>query len=282
VIAHALTIDLEDWHQINRRAVTGEPGPLDRGLAAATHRILDRLDEAGARATFFVVGMVAEQAPALVRAIAARGHEIASHSHSHRLLAELPRRELELDLRRGKRVLEDLIGAPVLGFRAPCFVLGARGDAALASLARLGFRYDSSVVAARAPWTIATADGAIVEFPVAQMRIAGLRMPLGGGQLRVLPKALVRRAVARLERDGTPATLYVHPYEFQRGPLYVRGLGARNLRFARALLLHNLATWRVEASTVALLRTFRFGPLRDRLPAAEVARRDDGDPAAAP
>src|SRR5262245_56655403 len=114
-VRHALTVDVEDWHQLYRRAATGWLGPPSRSVVCCTHRILDRLDVAGARATFFIVGHVARDQPALVREIAPRGHEIASHSYAHRRLYELSPEELAEDLLRSKHELERIIGERVDG-----------------------------------------------------------------------------------------------------------------------------------------------------------------------
>ena len=269
---HALTIDLEDWHQLYHRNATGRLGAASQRVVRCTHRILDQLDEAGARATFFVVGALAADHPALVRTIAARGHEIASHSHAHRLLTQLSPSELAADLARSKHELERLTGEAVLGFRAPEFSIGSLDHAVFEHLAHLGFAYDSSVVpgpgmryaiagAPHAPFSIATPAGPILEFPIATIRVLGRRIPLGGTALRFLSSSAIARAVRAL--DGACATLYVHPYEFSDAWLTPERLGLHDLRRARSLVLHNLRTAQVPARIASLLHTFQFQPLRE-------------------
>jgi polysaccharide deacetylase family protein (PEP-CTERM system associated) len=272
---HALTVDLEDWHQNYRRATTGRLGPASDSVIRCTHRILDRLDEAGARATFFVVGTVADDQPALVRAIASRGHEIASHSHAHRLLRELSPADLAADIARSKHQLESITGSAVLGFRAPEFSIESLQHPVFELLARLGFAYDSSVVpgpgmryaiagAPNTPFPIHTPSGPLVEFPIATLAVLGKRVPLGGSTLRLVGIRRLERGIRQLEAAGASATMYVHPYEFSDEPLAPDRIGLPDLRRARWLLLHNFQTPKIAARVGSLLRSFRFQTLRER------------------
>src|SRR5579885_3469712 len=122
---HALTFDLEDWHQHGWRHVCGEWRPPSEAVRRDTYRILDLLDELNVRATFFVVGLLAEGCPELVRDVARRGHEIGTHSHAHHLVHRLDREKFRRDVERSKKYLEDLTGTAVLGFRAPEFSIRA-------------------------------------------------------------------------------------------------------------------------------------------------------------
>jgi polysaccharide deacetylase family protein (PEP-CTERM system associated) len=275
---HALTVDLEDWHQLLRRRVTGDTTPPTRHVVADTQRLLDVLDAATARATFFVVGMVADAYPELVREVAARGHEIGSHSYDHRLIHQLDAARFRADVDRSRKQLQDLTGQPVLGFRAPEFSVGHLGHWCFAVLAEAGFAFDSSVFpipsarygipgAPRTPFPIETPAGTLWEFPLATGEVAGRRVPIAGGSyFRVLPGAVLYRALASNDAAGHSSVLYFHPYEFHRGWLYLSGLAWRqrvdpaHLRFA---LLHNLATGAVARRLVALLREFSFAPLGD-------------------
>jgi polysaccharide deacetylase family protein (PEP-CTERM system associated) len=274
---HALTVDLEDWHQLLHRRVTGTTMPPTRHVVADTHRLLDLLDAASVRATFFVVGMVAEAYPDLVREIAARGHEIGSHTYNHRLIPELDAGRFRADVDRSRRQLQDLTGQPVLGFRAPEFSVGRLGHWCFAVLAEAGFAFDSSVFpitgrygipdAARTPFPIETPAGVLWEFPLATAEVAGRQLPVAGGSyFRVLPGAVLRRALATNDAEGRPSVLYFHPYEFHSGWLYLSGLAWRqrlnpaHLRFG---VLHNWATGAVARRLVALLREFSFAPLAE-------------------
>ena len=124
---HALTIDLEDWHQLFHRRLTGEEIRPTQAVVGATHRLLDMLDEVGVRATFFVLGNVAEAYPGLVREVAHRGHEVGSHTHSHDLIFRTEPAAFRADVERSLEGLRDLTGQPVLGFRAPEFSVGHLG-----------------------------------------------------------------------------------------------------------------------------------------------------------
>ena len=285
-VRHAFTVDVEDWHQIYRRAATGWLGPPSESVIRCTHRILDLLDGAGARGTFFVVGLVARAHPRLVREIAARGHEIASHSFAHRRLYELSAAELAADLRRSKRELEDLTGCAVEGFRAPEFSIRSLCDRVFELLVELGFRYDSSIVPSRGratlgstvaggtrhvspvapptPFHIATPAGPLLEFPIATLSLFGADAPLGGSTLRLVPGEWLARAVRALEAAGIPATLYVHPYEFSDELLLPDRLGLRDLARLRWLVLHNFLTSKIDSRVEQMLRRFTIAPLRER------------------
>jgi len=121
---HALTIDLEDWNQVLHRLLTGESIRPSSAVVDATHRLLGVLDEAGVRATFFVLGNVADAYPGLVREVARRGHEIGSHTYSHELIFRMEPAAFKADMERSLAQLQDLAGQPVLGFRAPEFSVG--------------------------------------------------------------------------------------------------------------------------------------------------------------
>jgi polysaccharide deacetylase family protein (PEP-CTERM system associated) len=273
---HALTVDLEDWHQLLRRRVTGSTTSPSRHVVGDTQHLLDLLDEASARATFFVVGAIARAHPDLVREVARRGHEIGSHTDGHELIHRLSPEEFRTDVVESRRHLQDLTGQPVLGFRAPEFSVGHLGHWSFAVLAEAGYAYDSSVFpiaaarygipdAPRTPFPIETDAGTLWEFPLATWDFGGRRLPAAGGTyFRLLPLLALRRALHQAQADHRPAVLYFHPYEFHRGWLYVSGLSwrqrlhAANVRFS---LLHNVGTAAVGARLRALLREFSFGPL---------------------
>lgn len=271
---HGLTFDLESWHQLVRRRVTGETRAADESVVTMTHRFLDVCDETNTRATFFVVGMLAERHPELVREIAARGHEIASHSYDHRLVSALTRTELRADLERSKKQLEDLTGTPVIGFRAPEFSVQSTDHFCFEVLAGLGFQYDSSVFpvhgarygipsASRRPFVIDTPAGVIREYPLATLKVGQVQLPIAGGSyFRLIPGPLLRHALGRAEHDGCTAVLYFHPYEFSEDWLYVSGLRLKqSLSIAKSLALHNFRTGKVRERLVTMLRSFSFAPL---------------------
>jgi polysaccharide deacetylase family protein (PEP-CTERM system associated) len=210
------TLDLED----NREA----PGLPERFVDAA-RMLLDVLEERAIRGTVFVVGELAGSHPELVRAAAAQGHEIGLHGHRHLPLPELGPAELGDDLRRGKAALEDLTGAPVVGFRAPYFSLTPQVPHVPDLLAEAGFTYSSSVLPATSPlygWRGAPVTpfrwpSGVLELPVPVAAIAGRGLPfLGGVYLRLLPPPVVRAALATAGRRLLLWT-YCHPYDFDDG-----------------------------------------------------------------
>jgi polysaccharide deacetylase family protein (PEP-CTERM system associated) len=275
---HGLKVDLEDWHQLLHRRVTGGVRPPTQHVIADTHRLLDLLDERGTRATFFVLGAVAESYPELVREVARRGHEIGSHTYAHELIYRQQPDEFRADVSRSRRQLQDLTGQPVLGFRAPEFSVGHLGHWAFGVLAETGFAYDSSVFpiggarygipdAPQSPFPIETPAGPILEFPLATWDVRRRRLPVAGGSYyRLMPRRVLRRALEQIERARRPAVLYFHPYEFHRGWLYLSGLSWRqrlNAAHLRFGVLHNVATGAVSGRLRSLLAEFKFAPLRE-------------------
>jgi polysaccharide deacetylase family protein (PEP-CTERM system associated) len=207
------TVDVED-------AAEGGDG-LER-CRAMVGRLLEFLTLRDAVATFFVVGDVAERSPGLVREIAAAGHEIASHSYRHTSLAVEDSRRFRSGTRASRRLLEDLAGTPVLGFRAPLFSLTpATAGWALDALAEAGFAYSSSIVPGRAfrsGWAGAPSEpfrwpGGLLELPCPVGKVGPFRLPfLGGMYLRYLPPWRLRQAT----RNRAPGLVwtYCHPYDF--------------------------------------------------------------------
>jgi len=229
VIRHHFTVDVEEHFQVLALApyVRRERWEsLDSRVAANVDRLIELLSRHGATGTFFTLGWVAERQPAMVKAIAAAGHEIASHGYDHRRVTEQTAAEFRESVRRTKRVLEDLTGAPCFGFRAPSYSIVAGGEWALDVLLEEGYRYDSSLFPVRRPgygfaggqrdphW-IRRGAGQLLEVPPATLRRLGMNLPAAGGAyFRLLPYALVRAALRDAEQRGVPATFYVHPWEY--------------------------------------------------------------------
>jgi polysaccharide deacetylase family protein (PEP-CTERM system associated) len=235
-----LSFDVEDWHQLVHRAlgVAGweRPGPaFERQMQA----IFELLDELGARATFFVLGMTATAYPDVVREIARRGFEIASHGHSHERVYRQSRDDFRRDLERSVETIEGLTGRRPAGYRAPAFSINRDTWWAFELLAEHGFRYDSSQYdSARVPRRITgvptapfelrlPSGGSLWEFPITVWRLRGRALPVGGaGYWRFLPAPALARMLGQLGEDAYPV-LYLHPYEFDPQPLRPReGRGA--------------------------------------------------------
>jgi len=277
---HALTIDLEDWHQLMHRRLTGEIIQPTPTVLNTTHRLLNVLDEARTHATFFVVGNVAETYPGLVREVVERGHEIGSHTHSHELIFRMEPAAFKADMVRSLARLQDITGEPVLGFRAPEFSVGHLRHWCFEILVELGVRYDSSVFplprarygipqAPRSPFAITTPSGSIQEYPLATWDVSRFRLPVAGGSyFRLLPDRLIYRALNEIDESGDMVVLYFHPYEFHPGLLvpprlvWRRSLGANNLSFTISrLLLHNVRTGVIAQRLKSLLGQLKFMPL---------------------
>jgi polysaccharide deacetylase family protein (PEP-CTERM system associated) len=241
-------------------------------VAANTSRLLDLLAEHGVRATFFVLGWVAERHPDLVRRIAAQGHEIASHSYWHRLVYELTPDAFREDLARARGVLEDAAGVRVTGFRAPSYSVTSRSLWALDVLVDEGYAYDASIFpihhdrygipdAPRHPHVIERDGGRIVEIPASTVRAGGMNLPIaGGGYFRLLPYRWTRWGIARVNRtEHRPVVFYLHPWEIDPDqPRIPTG------RVTRLRHYGNLAA--TEGRLRRLLREFRFAPIGEALP----------------
>ena len=230
-----LSIDFEDWHQlVHRRLGRADWARRGPALERQTDAVLTLLDELGVKATFFVLGMTAERYPDLVREVAERGHEIASHGHAHERVHDQTPDSFRSDLERGLEAVEAAAGVRPVGYRAPAFSITRGAPWAYDVLAELGFEYDSSQYDSpripkrispipRAPYRLRAESGAeLWELPVAAARI-----PVGGGAYwRVLPTALIARTLRGLLAEGAVPALYFHPYEFDPEPLKADGAGA--------------------------------------------------------
>ena len=230
MIAHHLTIDLEEYFQVSAfesRVAPSEWERLESRIARETARLLELLARHEARATFFVVGWVAARHAEMVRTIARAGHEIASHSWDHARVTRQTPAQFRDSIRRTKDLLEEITGAPVLGFRAPSFSIVPGREWALDILIEEGYRYDSSLFPVRRPgggygypgglsdphWLERPA-GRLAEIPPMTLRWGGLRLPAAGGAyFRLLPYGVVRAAFRQCERRGVPGTFYIHTWE---------------------------------------------------------------------
>ena len=229
MILHHFTVDVEEHFQVHALApyVPRESWEtLESRVASNVERLLGLLDRHGATGTFFILGWVAERQPAMVKAIAAAGHEVASHGYDHRKVTEQTPDAFRESVRRTKALLEDLTGRPCLGFRAPSYTIVAGREWALDVLLEEGYRYDSSLFpvrrpgygyagGARDPHWLERPAGRLLEVPPATLRRLGLNLPAAGGAyFRLLPYALVRAALRDAERRGVPGTFYLHPWEY--------------------------------------------------------------------
>ncbi len=270
---HALSFDVEEYfHVANLReqfpmdSWADVPSRLDVGM----DRILETLQRHGARATFFFLGWVAERRPDLVRRCHAEGHEISSHGYDHRFLWEVGPEGIDDHLGRAEEAIV-AAGAPrPVGFRASTFTLTADTFWAMEALARRGYTYDSSIHPVHHPLygmpefdpgvsVVKTPAGPVTEFPVATLRFLGRNWPVGGGgYFRLLPGFMHRAALARLERQGKPSALYLHPWEFDPDQPRVPAPALKKWR-------HYLNLHRSLPRLEKLLGRFQFGTMRDVL-----------------
>lgn len=275
---NALTIDVEDYFQVNAfaryvRREEWDNYPLR--VADNTLRILDMLDEYSVRATFFILGWVAERVPDLVREIHQRKHEIACHGFGHELVYVIGPDLFRQDIRRAKEVLENICGEQVRSYRAPSYSITKQSLWAMDILIEEGFSYDSSIFpvihdtygipdSPRFPHLIKRNAGSIKEFPLTtypfRLGSKEFRLPVaGGGYLRLFPAELLRRwFVAINKKEKQPIVLYFHPWEIDPGQPRIKA-GFKS-RFRHYL---NLAT--TERKLREVIGSLSFGTMSDCL-----------------
>lgn len=273
-IRGALSVDVEDYFQVwafSKVIARDDWDSFAPRVGDATRRVLDLLDEAGAKATFFTLGWVGERDPDLIRAIVARGHELASHGYDHRKVFDQSREEFRCDISRAKAILEDISGCDVAGYRAPGFSIDARTRWAYEELAGAGYRYSSSVHpiahdhygdpnAPRPPYLPLTGSD-FIEAPVATAEVLGRRVSCaGGGWFRASPyalsKQLFRRSAATL---NGPAIFYFHPWEIDPEQPRIRAASLKSR------LRHYLNLSGMEGKLRRLLTDFSWGRIDDAL-----------------
>ena len=280
---HHLTIDVEEiYHStlLTERVPPEAWDSMPRRAPEVTDWILEEMAGVGATGTFFTLGWLADKEPALIKTIAAAGHEIAAHSWWHRKVDQLSAEDFRDDVRRTKARLEDLCGSPVLGFRAPSFSIRPGTEWAFDVLIEEGYHYDSSLfpirvhpdygypTAGTAPHWIDRSGGRLIEFPLLTVDFVGGRLPAAGGAyLRFFPAALPIAALNQSALRKQPGTLYVHPWDLDPGaprfrlPRHValRLHGGANAARKRLKKLLSRFEFRALAETAAELRVARAG-----------------------
>ncbi len=265
MIRNAMTIDVEDYFQVSAMAPYIPREHWDRmpcRVERNVERILEILDRHHAKATFFTLGWIAERYPRLVRAIVDNGHELASHGYAHRRASEQSEAEFRADVSQAKRILEDIGGVAVQGYRAPSFSINRHNLWAFDVLAEAGYRYSSSVYPIRhdhygmpeAPRFAFQPRERLTELPATTVRLLGRNLPAsGGGYFRLLPYAASRWLMRRVNaRDGRACIFYFHPWEIDPEQPRQPGLGFKT-RFR-----HYLNLSRMEQRLVQLLQDFRW------------------------
>ena len=275
-IANALSVDVEEYyHAAVFREGTRRSGqvPLQSRVEGNVDRLLELFGAHQARATFFVLGEVAAVCPAMIRRIAGHGHEVGCHGHDHSSVSAHTASSFRADVRSAKARIEDALGEPIVGYRAPNFSIGrAEQRWAYEVLLDEGFRYDSSSYpilhdrygdpyAPRFPYDAWT-DGTrrLVEFPIGTARLLGVNLPIGGGgYFRLLPAAWVRQGLRHVNvRERKPVMFYLHPWELD--PDQPRAPMPWPNRFR-----HYVGLRRLAGKLGHLLSHFTFQPAREIL-----------------
>jgi len=232
-LINIFTVDLEDWKHIH---YLKSPDRIPERVEFNTGLILDLLEDYGVKATFFAVGEIAEEYPALIENILKRGHEIGFHTYHHTPLWDHKEEKLRNEIREFKKLMRENFNVKVHGFRAPLFSLDRRTSWAVKVLEEESFLYDSSVFpirnlvygeprAPRTPFLLGNAGivngkkSSILELPPLTYRILGFNLPAAGGvYLRLLPERITLKAIEKFNESGYPAVIYVHPREVDPSP----------------------------------------------------------------
>jgi polysaccharide deacetylase family protein (PEP-CTERM system associated) len=268
---NALTIDVEDYYHVTgfESIVRFEDWErYESRVERNTHRLLDLFDDYDTKATFFVLGWLAERHPNLIHAIHTRGHEVASHGYAHQRIYTQTPTQFREETRKSKRILENAISHCVWGYRAASYSITKESLWALEILKEEGFAYDSSIFPVRHDrygipgyqrfcHVLTSQEGrGLVEFPISTLRLGGANIPIaGGGYFRIFPYAFNRWALRRInERERQPALVYLHPWEID--PEQPRIHGSALSRFRQYVNLE-----KTEKRLIRLLKDFTFGPI---------------------
>jgi len=264
--AHALTIDVEDWYH----CLDSNPHNWHRfedRVVHAVHLVLDVLRQADTRATFFVLGCVAQRHPALIAQLHDLGHEIACHGYDHQFIYRQSPQEFERDVARSVALLSSIIRQPVLGYRAPYFSITRESLWALPVLKKLGIRYDSSIFPVvnhrygipTAPRLLHEVYPGLTEVPVSTYPFVNMNIPCAGGvYFRFLPYRVIRGLFRALSRRGESIVFYLHPWELDAGQPR-----ADVQFFLKTRHYWGLASTADKLSR--LLHDFRFGTIKSML-----------------
>ena len=270
-----LTVDLEDWFQSSLelfdgiRDREGIVRPTDR-VVRNTRTLLSILEKYDTRATFFVLGTVAESFPGLISEICGRGHEIATHGYAHRLVYRQTKEEFRQDLRKSMQLIQGITGEKILGYRAPYFSIREDSLWALDVIKEEGLRYDASIFPLkRKLYGVRDIDkiaiDMIVEVPVSKISLFGYEFPVGGGgYLRLYPYGLTKWAIKKLNKQKKAVMVYIHPYEIDTGELQADCTGS-GIKTELTKFTQRFNRGSMENKIRALLKDFSFTTVKDSL-----------------
>jgi len=269
---NCLSIDLEDWYQGIETIRFSDWGNYESRVIDETHKILSILKRFNVKATFFVLGYIAQEFPELIKEIVRDSHEIAIHGYSHRLVYKQSQKEFEEDIKKAIKAIRDSIDVEISGYRAPLFSITKDSLWALDILVKNGIKYDSSIYPIKTylfgipespcyPHEINLRDSRkIMEFPPATIRICGKNIPFGGGFFfRFWPYQFIRKALENINKNGNPAIIYLHPFEFDPDIPRIKGIPYKR-RFTH---YHNIKS--TEKKFERLLGEFRFSTMSNVL-----------------
>ena len=281
-VLNALTVDVEDWFHVSLFRHQIKPSEWDGFKSTVVPnvcRILDLFGRYDVKATFFILGWVAERFPEVVIAIKEQGHEIASHGYWHQIIYENSKQEFYRDVKMSIELLERISGQKVKGYRAPSYSITRESMWAWEILGDLGLEYDSSVFPVkhdvygiedvpRFPFCVqAKGKRQLVEFPISTTRILGRNVPIaGGGYLRLYPYWFFKRGIEDINAEGKPAIVYFHPWEIDP---YIPRINVGKLKRLRHYGNLELTAERIEM----LLQEFRFAPAEQVLKQAGPLQR---------
>ncbi|WP_333608524.1 XrtA system polysaccharide deacetylase [Arsukibacterium sp.] len=268
IVSNALTVDVEDYFQVaafDKQIMPANWDSMPVRVQHNTMRLLDLFDQHQAKATFFMLGWVAERYPQLVQEIQRRGHELASHGYAHAKATEQTPEQFFQDVHRAKLLLEDISGQAVTGYRAPSFSIGKQNEWAFTELKRAGYQYSSSTYPIKhdlygtPDWPqqpYLRAEG-IWECPMPVLSLMGRQWPIaGGGYFRLLPYWLSKKLIQRYQlQDQSPYMFYFHPWEID--PEQPRIAGAP----LKSNFRHYVNLKKMEAKLCLMLQDFNWQTL---------------------
>lgn len=269
IMINAMTVDLEDWHHSIDSIPFEDWDKYESRIEKNTYKILEVFNHSDIKATFFILGYIAQKYPSLVKEISSLGHEIATHGHSHRLIYRQTPQEFREDLKRSINVIEDVSQQKVLGFRAPYWTITKESYWALDILLDEGIKYDSSIYPIKTylygipdspvyPYVIKENNGEkLIEFPPSTVAVFGKRVPVAGGfYMRLLPYWFIQSGIRKINNEGQSAIIYIHPPEFDPQKPVLK------LPFKEKILhYYNLDV--MEGKIRHLVSEFKFGTIKE-------------------
>ncbi|MFN2458527.1 MAG: polysaccharide deacetylase family protein [Chitinophagaceae bacterium] len=271
-----ISIDWEDFGQLFCMYHHGIIGPPSKAIERQTNIILHILEERGVKATFFVLGMLAKFRGDLVRKIAAQGHEIGIHGQNHQAMFTLTPDQAYVDLSESLKLVQDITGQKIYGYRAPFFSINESNLYVLEMLADLGLEYDSSIFPMKlSRYGIAGFNPkntlyklpngkTIIELPLTIGNYFNKKVPIaGGGYMRAMPKFLVHKVFDDLNKSGVDSMMYMHPYEFDTEIIDVTSNYPPNASYSKAKTTLLNFKWNVFRNSIRdkirmLLKEYKF------------------------